>query len=232
MKILQTPSNHAKALKDIRKHENSLDQRRALPHNVLSPIQENLMLNNPDVDMSRTWLASHLKGYKDYDRLGIFKETGRKCIAEVRDRWEGSTLEQVLGVQSTDDHDTNGDKDNEDIEEEKEGEERAGKKVIETMTFFVTKYCAVRNGIWRFFKRYRKRTRPSWTVYVRIIQRCLGLDWSNRVWETRFFCGHKCWIRYVEYQIIGPKDWLWYWCSHPDECCTHTKRRWPTKTGE
>ncbi|KAG2217622.1 hypothetical protein INT45_004177 [Circinella minor] len=47
----------AKAVKDTRKYENFLDQRRTLPHNVLLPIQEKLVLNNPNADLPRTWLA-------------------------------------------------------------------------------------------------------------------------------------------------------------------------------
>ncbi|KAG2227709.1 hypothetical protein INT45_004751 [Circinella minor] len=116
MKILKKSSNHTKATKDIGKYENFLDQRRTLPHTVLLPIQETFMLNNPNVNLSRTWLADRLKDYKDYDKLKIFKEAGHKCIAEVRGRLEVSTLEHVC-------------------EEEKKEEDSDGKKVIETMTF-------------------------------------------------------------------------------------------------
>ena len=176
MKILQKSSNHTKALKGIRKFENSLDQRRALPHNVLPPIQENLMLNNPDVDMPRTWLAGGLKGYKDYDRLEIFKEAGRKCLAEVRRRLEVSTLEQVLGVQSTDDHDNNDDEDIEEEEKEEEEEEDAGEKAIETMTFSLRSIVRPEMEFSDFLNVLENEQRPSWEIYVRIVQGCLGLD--------------------------------------------------------
>ncbi|KAI7849613.1 hypothetical protein BDC45DRAFT_609407 [Circinella umbellata] len=130
MKILKKSSNHTKATKDIRKYENSLDQRRTLPHNVLLPIQEKFMLNNPNANLPKTWLADRLKNYKDYGRLKIFKEAGRKCIAEVRGRLEVSTLEQVCGVQSNDnDNDDNNSDDNDNnIEEEEKEEEEDGEQ--------------------------------------------------------------------------------------------------------
>ena len=49
------------------------------------------MLSSPDVNMPKAWLAGRLKVYKDYDRLEIFKEAGRKCITEILGRLEVST---------------------------------------------------------------------------------------------------------------------------------------------
>ncbi|KAI7850804.1 hypothetical protein BDC45DRAFT_538764 [Circinella umbellata] len=116
--ILKKSSNHTKATKDIRKYENSLDQRRTLPHNVLLPIQEKYMLNNPLADLFRTWLVDRLKEYKDYDRLKIFKKL------------DVSTLEQVCGVQSNDDDDDDDDDNNNNSDDD---------------DVLLTKHCAPRN---------------------------------------------------------------------------------------
>ena len=234
MKILQKSSNHAKALEDIQKYENSLDQRRALPHNVLPPIQETLMYNNPDVDIHRTWSTDRLKYYKDYDRLEIFKEAVCKCIAEVRGHLKVSTLEQVFGVQSTDGHDNNGDKDNEDIEEEKEEEEGTGKKVIETMTFSLQ--CIVRpemefGDFLNVLENEQRRVGRCMSELSKGVSVLTDLILS---WKLASSVNINVEQDTLNIKPLAPKFDFGTAVAPPplDEFCIHTKRRGSTGTGE
>ncbi|KAI7856211.1 hypothetical protein BDC45DRAFT_534089 [Circinella umbellata] len=86
-----------KALSTLDNLQKDHNKRKTLPKGILDLIQNNILREYPHLHVALSWFADRIKEYKDYNRVGVYKEEGNHLIEEVRQYLKIKEWDDVFG---------------------------------------------------------------------------------------------------------------------------------------